>query len=353
MRLKPGGYPDVSLADAREAFDIAKVKVKNGRDPLAEEQLATEERRPAPLVEDLVTEYIQKHAKRFKRSWKKDESILNRDVVPAWGKRKAADISKRDVILMLEKIIERGSPGMANNCFQIVGRMFNFAVARDILPYTPCAGIKLPAPKVSRDRVLSDDEIKALWKSLGHEKIKITPMLGNAIKLVLVTAQRPGEVIGIHVKEIDGRWWTIPTERAKNGKANRVYLTNMALELIGDTTGKGYLFPSPHTEKDKPMGGNAMVVALRRNADIIKTEYFTPHDLRRTAATNLAEMGTMDEVIDSVLNHSKQGIIKVYNQYRYDREKQQALEAWSRKLETLLQDKKAESKVVAFQKRIT
>jgi integrase len=304
-----------------------------------------------------VQEYIDKHAKRFKRSWKKDEAILNRDVIPLWGKRKAEDISKRDVILVLERIVERGSPGMANNCFQIIRKMFNFALERDILPLTPCAGIKLPAPKVTRERVLSEEEIKKLWVNLEKGKIKIADETKRAIKLILVTAQRPGEVIGMHVDEFDGRWWTIPSERAKNGKAHRVYLTDLAIDLIGDTTSKEYIFPSPRKREDQegkkeevPMGSSAMVVAIRRNMKVIKTDYFTPHDLRRTSATFMAEMGTMDEVIDATLNHVKSGVIKVYNQYRYDKEKQLTLESWSGKLSVIVKGN-ATAKVVSIQKK--
>jgi len=159
--------------------------------------------------------------------------------------------------------------------------------------------------------------------------------------LILVTAQRPGEVIGMHVDEIDGRWWMIPAERAKNEKAHRVYLTDLALELIGDTADKEFIFPSPHKKKDQSIGSNAMVVAIRRNLDDLKTEYFTPQDLRRTAATFMAEMGAMDEVIDAVLNHVKSFVIKVYNQYRYDKEKQATLDKWARRLQLILTGEKA------------
>lgn len=336
-----GQYPSVTLEKARGQYHKAYDLYKQGKDPAAIKREEKEERRKAPLVEDLVKEYIDKHAKRFKRSWAKDEAILNRDVIPLWGKRKAEDITKRDVILLLEKIIERGSPGMANNCFQIVRKMFNFALEREILPQTPCAGIKLPAPKVIRDRVLSEEEIKKLWKNLEKEKVKIADETKRAIKLILVTAQRPGEVIGMHVDEIDGRWWMIPAERAKNEKAHRVYLTDLALELIGDTADKEFIFPSPHKKKDQSIGSNAMVVAIRRNLDDLKTAYFTPHDLRRTAATFMAEMGAMDEVIDAVLNHVKSVVIKVYNQYRYDKEKQATLDKWARRLQLILTGEKA------------
>ena len=339
--LSLGDYPTTTLEEARSEYNRLYDAVKAGIDPLEEKRLEEEARINAPTVADLCKEYIEKHAKRFKKSWAKDEAILNRDVVPLWGKRKAEDVTKRDVIFLLEKIIDRGSPGMANNCFQIVRKMFNFALERDILPHTPCAGVKLPAPKVSRDRVLSEGEIKKLWAnldkavSMDEKRPSISDETQRAIKLILVTAQRPGEVIGMHTSEIDGRWWTIPADRAKNGKAHRVYLTDLALELVGDTSGKEYVFHCPHKDKNKPIGGNAMIVAIRRNLDKLETEYFTPHDLRRTAATFMAEGGAMDEVIDAILNHAKQGIIRVYNQYRYDREKQLVLESWQRKLRSL------------------
>lgn len=364
-----GSYPDVTLERARDKFEDAKKKVKNGIDPLAEEEEKAETRRKASTVAELVKEYLERHAKRFKKSWEKDEQILNRDIIPLWGKRKAADIAKRDVVRLLEGIVDRGAPAMANNCFQIVRKMFNWAVEKDILHHTPCTGVKLPSPKLSRERTLNESEIRSLWRNL--DQCAMTDEIRRALKLILLTAQRPGEVIGMHTSEIDGRWWTIPAERAKNGKTHRVYLTNTALDLVGDLkvidkkTGeakpKGYIFPTPHKTKENAIAPQALIVAVRRalafpifdgkgnpvigedgkqkTVNKLAIDHFTPHDLRRTAATFMAEMGTMDEVIDAVLNHAKQGVIKVYNQYRYDREKQAALEAWERKLTVIVTGK--------------
>jgi len=367
MRL--GEYPAMKLADARTKYNEAYELNKNGRDPGTEDRQQKEERRLADTIEDLVKEYIKKHAKVNKRSWKSDERLLKKEVVPIWGERKAEDIRKRDVILMLESIVERGSPAMSNQTLKIVRKMFNFAVERDILQHTPCTGVKALAPNKSRERVLNEGEIKTLWASLDAGII--SDEIKRALKLILVTAQRPGEVIGIRAAEIDKRWWTIPSERAKNGRAHRVYLTNLAVSLIGDTKGKDFLFPCPHKKKIKQIEAHAVGVAVRRNLawpvtdkngkplfdadgnpvteNKLGIEQFTPHDLRRTAATFLAKMGNMDEVIDAVLNHAKQGVIKVYNQYRYDTEKQKALEAWERKLNNIIAGTK--SNVVSIAKR--
>jgi len=381
-----GAYPDVTLETARGRFEDARKKVKNDIDPMEEKEQAAEERRKAPTVSMLVDDYIERHAKRFKRSWEKDKRILDKDVVEAWGKRKAADISKGDVIALLEKIVNRNAPAMANNTFQVIRKMFNWAVEKDILQYTPCAGVKLPSPKLTRERVLSEDEIKTLWNSLDRIDLNMSLDTRRALKLILVTAQRPGEVIGMHTRELDGNWWTIPSERAKNGKTHRVYLTPLALELIGpkdvlneetgETEPKGFIFPSPvKKSKSQPskepqsIGDTALAVSVGRNLAFpltdkegnqlfdkdgkpatenrLEIEHFTPHDLRRTAATFMAQMGFMDEIIDAVLNHAKKGVIKVYNQYRYDKEKQQALEAWERKLNSMISSKI--NKVISIQ----
>ncbi|RII25133.1 MAG: integrase [Geobacter sp.] len=350
--LNLGGYPEVTLETARSKFEEARKLVKNGIDPSAAAEQAKEERRKTPTVDDLISEYIARHAKVFKKCWEEDERLLRKEISPDWGKKKAVEITKRDVILLLEKIVDRGSPAMSNQVLKIARKMFNFAIERDILQHTPFFRVKALAPNTRRERNLTEAEIKTFWSSI--EDAAMSDEIRRALKLVLVTAQRPGEVSGIHPREIDGRWWTIPAERAKNGQAHRVYLTDTALELIGDTKGEGFIFPCPHKKKEKPIDSHALPVAVRRNIkwplidkdgsplhgksgepvteNRFKIEPFTPHDLRRTASTFMGELGFIDEVIDAVLNHVKSGMIGIYNRYKYDKEKQEALESWERKL---------------------
>ncbi len=365
--MKLGTYPDVSLLKAREKHGDAKKKFANGADPLAEQEQAKDERSKALTVSRLITEYIEKHAKPKKRSWSEDERILNKDALVVWGKRKAVDITKRDVVLLLESIIERGSPGSANNNFKIIRKMFNYAVEKDIIKHrdNPCVGVKMPAPLNRGDRALNADEIKTLWANMAA--CPISDDIQRALKLIILTAQRPGEVIGMHTSEIDGKWWTVPAERSKNKLAHRVYLTPTALDLIGplevmdeetkEMKPKEFIFPCVSVKKDKPAKrlsisqavSRSLAVPIKANGEQVfdkegnpVTENklgvadFTPHDLRRTAATFMSQLGFMDEIIDSVLNHTKQGIIRTYNLNRYDKEKQQALEAWERKLNSII-----------------
>jgi len=198
----------------------------------------------------------------------------------------------------------------------------------------------------------------------------------------LEDGDRTGEVIGMHTDELDGRWWTIPVERSKNKKAHRVYLTDTALELIGelevidDNTNelkpKGFIFPSPLTKKKQAIAVNALAHVVRRNIAVpilvngkpvfdkkgnpvtenkLGVADFTPHDLRRTAATFMSQIGFSDEIIDAVLNHTKQGIIRTYNLNRYDKEKQQALEAWGRKLNSIINDTES-AKVIPITRKV-
>lgn len=354
--LSLGHYPTVGLAEAAKKFDAHWKIYESGKNPGTVEEDKKAEREAAPTIKELGEDYIKRHAMVEKKSWKEDLRILEKEIYPAWGRRKAADITKGNIISLLDKVVDRGSPQTANNIFKIIRKMFNFAVKKDRLKVSPCTGIDMPAPMNTKERALSVDEVKAFWDALdgSFEGLSMSDEVKEAIKLILLTAQRPAEVSGMHTKEIEGNWWTIPAERAKNKKAHRVYLSPLALMITAEAISRikksreipeeqeysGFIFPCPHKTKEKPIERHALSKALKRHESedgltILGIANFTPHDLRRTAATFMAESGEHDEVIDAVLNHAKQGIIKVYNLYRYDKEKQAALESWGGKLEMI------------------
>ena len=365
-RMTFGEYPAMSLANARQEHAAARKLLKSGIDPATAVQRAHEEMRQAPTVEELIKEFIAAGVKaKGNRTWREYQRNLEKDVIPEWGERKARDIKKRDVVLLLEKIGARGSKNQSNQVFKIIRRMFNFALERDVLEFNPCLGVKFLFPETKKDRFLGADEIRALWSALENEDAPISEAMKRALKLVLVTMQRPGEVIGAHANEIDGEWWTIPAERSKNKKEHRVYLTPLAKTLFQAEESKGYLFPNPRSgfslDTPEPMETNALSKAARRLLEPVKLknetkpqvltiEKFTPHDLRRTGATHLAELGYSDEIIGAVLNHTRPGVTSIYNRYRYDKEKRQALEAWARKLDTILANEKRPDNVVPFRR---
>ncbi len=357
-----GQYPEVTLETARHKFSAARKLVKNGVDPLEVAEQAQDERRMAPTVSELFDDYMIRHAKLNKResSWREDERLFKVNVEPSWGKRKAAEIKKRDCITLLHLYTDR--PALCQNIMSLTRKLFNFAVEKDILEHTPFTGVKVPVELASRERILTEAEVIKLWLT-ELPKAAISDEIKRIIMFLLLTGQRVGEVCGINVNEIDGCWWTLPPERMKNGQTHKVYLTDTAIELLG-TPYTEFFFPSPRSKSDSEgnpvfshIHRNAVSSAIRKNlknyqpvrpikgdkpvmVDIPEEKkmdiaHFTPHDLRRTFSTGLAALGFHDEIIDAVTGHKKQGIVRIYNRHKYDTEKQDAMEAWETKLLSL------------------
>ena len=342
-----GDYPRLTLADAHKAHAEAMKKVEQGIDPGAEALAERAEERQAPTVEVLADEYLEKWAKPRKRSWREDERILKKDVIPEWGRRKAREITRRDVIRLLDGIVDRGAGIMANRSLATIRKMFNFAVSRDIVAVSPCLSVRSPAQEQRRDRVLTTDEIRALWYALEGAKM-MAEGTKLALKLQLVTSQRKAEIVTARWDEIDltDKWWTIPPEKAKNKMAHRVPLSPLALELLQEakkiTGDSPWIFPSPQT--DRHITPEAIDHALRRPGLEALGFTFVPHDLRRTAASLMTGMGISRMVVSKILNHVERGITAVYDRHSYDLEKRQALDAWGRKLQDVVEG--TESNVV-------
>src|SRR6516164_5332325 len=194
-RMTLGSYPAMGLADARIKLAEARKLLERGIDPgdVAVHQRKAE--RIAETVSELAEAYLEKWARPRKRSADEDERQLRKDVIPAWGRRKAKDITRRDVIALLDNIVDRGSPIAANRTLAVIRRMFGWALSRDIISASPCVAVKAPAKERRRDRVLSAEEIATFWRALDHPEFGMSPAIRLALKLQLATAQRKGEVI--------------------------------------------------------------------------------------------------------------------------------------------------------------
>lgn len=332
-QMNLGNYPTTKLADARKKFLDAAGRVAEGNDPQTQPERA--EASTELTVKALAKQYfahIETHL--VDRSVKQQKRTIEQDVLPAWGEQLVTDIRRRDAIELIEQVAGR-APGQARNVLLNARTMFSFALHREMIEYNPFSGVGAAVPSAapgSRERVLSDEEIKTAWWALTKPGSEI---VRRAILLILVTGQRPGEVAGIHSDEIDaeGHWWTIPPERSKNGRENRVFLTHLARSLIPPLN--DYCFPA-----QKGAEGHVSEGSLSHHIAYFSPKYlgfsrWTPHDLRRTAATKLAELGCPDEIIDEIQNHKKRGVIRTYNRYRYDKEKKLWLERWAKYLEEL------------------
>lgn len=346
-RLTLGSYPAMSLTEAHAAYAEYRLEVKRGGDPAAREQEEKRQQKEGDTVTQLAAEYIEKWAKPRKRSWREDQRILEKDILPTLGHKKARDVTRRDIIRLLDKIAGRGAPIAANRTQALLSKMFRFAVGRDILPFSPCLEIEKAAPENRKDRVLSDDEIRTHWH--GILASDMTEQTKVALLLQLVTAQRKGEVVAMRWDEIEGDVWTIPVENAKNKKAHRVPLSPQALALLDRVkNGSPWVFPA---DNGGHLRGDSVSRAIRRhlmrikrptennpNAKLTKNdpEWFTPHDFRRTAATNMTKAGYNRLTVSKVLNHVEGGVTAIYDHHSYDKEKRQALEAWGRKLDAIV-----------------
>lgn len=339
--LTIGRYPEISLSQAREKVREIRKKVENKIDPALAKQQERAERINAPTVAEFAEEYLNKWARPKKKSAKGDERILEKDVIPAWGNRKLKDITRREIISLIDDVAERG-PIMANRTLALIRKMFNFALNRDVIELSPCQNITPPGKENKKERFLSEAEIKSLWPRMTEF---LTDQTNRAIKMILATGQRPGEVASMHWNEVEDDWWTIPADKTKNGKEHRVFLNTIALELIGEPQKNGFVFPS-RIKPSQPINQNAFGHALRAKMDNFEdVEYFSAHDLRRTAATHMAKLGHGANV-GKVLNHTNQSVTAIYDRYSYDKEKQAALSAWGRKLEGLINPSNKTSKVI-------
>jgi integrase len=246
---------------------------------------------------------------------------------------KAKDVTRRDVRLLIDKVIDRGVTTYANRIFALARKVFNFALQRDLVDTNPCHGLPQPQREHRRDRVLSESEIGELWREFEAER----PLVAASYKLRLLTAQRGGEILGMGWDHIDfaSGWWTIPPEIAKNGMAHRVPLSRQVRAILAEIKLLGlsstWVFPNP--TRSGPMD------TTQKAAERIRTRTgidFRQHDLRRTAASHMTGMGISRLVVGKILNHVEPGVTAVYDRHSYDREKREALEAWAGRLDEIV-----------------
>jgi integrase len=330
----------LTLAAARQAATAALRELEQGRDPAAlkfDAEAAAKKaaaERAGDTVDNLAAQFIEQHAKRKTRrnSWRQTEHVFYKIVLPAWRGRIIHDLERRHIRELVENVaVDR--PVLANRALAHLSKFFNWLCERDVIKASPCAGVKPPAKETARDRVLSDAEIKALW----HACDSIGGAAGAVVKLMLLTGQRCGEVVGMKRSEISGDVWTLPPERTKNSQRHEVPLSAQALAIIEAIPGVdgGYLFTASPTRRL----GNIAPAKVALDAYMKPVQPWVLHDLRRTTATGLASLGIKLPVVEQCLNHksgSFRGIVAVYQKYEYAVEKRDALTRWGNHVEQLV-----------------
>jgi len=336
-----GQYPAIDLKAARELARQAKGKIESGADPGVEKK-AEKAKAFVPandLVEDVIARFIAQYAKRkLKASTAAEaERLLNKEIVPVWRGRRLSEIKRPDIHNLLDGIIDR-APVTANRTLSWLKRVCSWAIERGLIEANPCGGIKPPAAETSRERILSDDELAAIWQASEG----LGAPYRAFVRLLILTGQRRSEIAEMRWKEIDleNRAWTLPAARAKNGRAHQIPMPDQAIEILRilpRIAGSEFAFTvsgkQPITAFDKTKKRLDALLPPPAPAP------WTFHDFRRTAASGMARLGVNLPVIEKLLNHvsgSFAGIVGVYQRHSFADEKARAMAAWARHVESIV-----------------
>jgi integrase len=225
----------------------------------------------------LAERYLTEHARRFKRSWETDERNLRLHVLSVWKDRRYDEIERRDVIALSERLISQGKPILANRVQALVSSMFSFAVDADLVRANPCTRLRKRSQERVRRRVLSDDELRLFWTRII--KSPVSRQLGLALRLILLTGVRAGEMAGARREEFrnlddpNRAAWLIPPQRTKNGRGHFVPLSELArvtvLDILSDVDpADERLLPSPFVT-GASITPHALAVAMSRFAEAL------------------------------------------------------------------------------------
>ena len=326
-----GPFGEVTLHKAKtEAKRILGLRA-DGRDPALERQQAKQLAR-SDKFSDIAADFLAKHASQ-NRTVDETARILKRDVLPKWGKRSIHELGKRDVNYLLDTVVSRGSHVMANRTLAAIRKLFNWCVSRGIITASPCEGVSAPHREKARDRVLTDDELIAIFntaKQMGGP-------FGAIIQMLILTTQRRNEVSEMTWAELDldNDLWTIPGSRTKNEKPHFVHLSSQAktvftsLPHIGD-----FVFTS---NGQTPFSGFAK--SKKRLDELSSVTDWRLHDIRRTVTSGMAQLGIAPHIADKILNHQSgtiSGVAAVYQRHEFLDERKTALDAWGNYTQALL-----------------
>jgi len=338
-----GNYPQLSLSAARAKHAQAVLQVKQGVDLNDEKLAAKQEAWSDPTIEELADEYNRRYLLKNLKRPKDPFELIQRNILPQLGKRKANSIKRKDIVWALSKIVDRGANVTANRTLGAVKGMFNYAVERGILENTPAAVItskSIGGKEKPRDRFLLESEIKTFLEKLEKAPFSINIQL--ILKLLLYTGKRVGEVTQAKWGEIDfeKRIWTIPKEKSKNALEDRIHLTQTCLDCIAELkklAGDSLWVCASPRNHEKHISYTSVDRALKRHQSFFDlNEPFIPHDLRRTVSTHMNESGILPHIVEAVLNHKLPGISATYNLAGYLKDKKLALELWESKIKEIL-----------------
>ncbi|QHI86343.1 tyrosine-type recombinase/integrase [Klebsiella sp. MPUS7] len=360
-QVKIGNFPQTSLAAARLKLHELKLLRQEGRCPASElkhdklqraieaEQAKIPELTVQGLVELYLTERIEdrktKDGKVIPGARKpKGQAEVRRtlygDAVKSFGTRNAAEITRQDVINLINGIVARGATVQAGNVLRELSLAYEFAIGLGrfddsfanpaLLAKSSLRQTRIKLTNGRGTRVLSEDELAKFLKWLPGSAY--TPTIKNVLRLTLWTGCRTGEVCNMAWKDVDLEKGTIHLRETKTGVERYVQLSDQAIDFLKvlRLTSDKYLFPSQATKKpiqQKYLTENSW--RLRESGQMLDIPHWTPHDLRRTVRTGLSRLQCPNEVAEAILGHTRGGVEGIYNLYKYDAECRKWLQVWA------------------------
>lgn len=330
VQRKPriGDFPELKPEQARSIAQGWLADVRKGLDPSGARK-ARRASRGDDTIADLFQDYKSYKDREGRRSLKEIERIFNHDILPVLGKRKADEVTSQEVTKMLDRISER-SASVAWAARRQLSAFYKWAIPR--LPAgasNPVTNASRPPAVKSRDRFLSDAELKLLWQALNKEPLHWQ----TALRMLILTGQRREEVLAADWSEfnLNEKTWTVPASHAKNGKEHIVPIAPSVIKLLeGLPTRSGPLFN--HVSATSK-------AAKRIRSEMPGVPAWRWHDLRRTIATGMQRIGVRLEVTEAALNHisgSRSGIVGVYQRHDYLKEKRAALLKWANEVDRIV-----------------
>jgi integrase len=332
--LHLGNADAIGLADARLLAAEAMLAVAKGKDPAAEKKAE----RIGGTFADLAERYVEQYAKRKNKSWPQAAALVARHATPRWGKLQATTITRGDVKQMMARI---EAPIVANQTLAAVSAIFSWAVKEELVAANPCKLVDRNATR-ERERVLADSEVPQFWSAFDDAGL----VASSALKAILLTGQRPGEVAHMRREHIKDGWWELPGEAVpalgwpgtKNGANHRVWLPApvqaLLAELGDDDKTTGLVFAG---SRGRAIG--KLDVSMRAICKTLGVERATPHDLRRTFSTTVTGLGFGRDALNRVTNHREGGIASVYDRHGYADENKRIMEATAARLLSLAENR--------------
>lgn len=341
-----GQYGNITLEQAR---DLARKKfgeVADGKDPLLTRQAS--KKKHDWTVNRAYKDFLKKYAKTHTEHWPETDRIFEKDILPIIGKKPIDEVKKDDILKILDNIVDRNAGIMANRTLAAMRRFFNWCVQRNLIEHSPAYMVAAPTRNRTRDRVLTDLEIKEIWNACQNFSYPFGPI----VQFLIMTGQRRGEAASMKWNDCDEnkKLWILPREMTKSDRSHEVPLSELSMKILQKAPYLGdYVFtnsgnyPFSNFSRDKRELDLILKKARKENEILAAFPNWTIHDLRRTCASGMARLGVAPYIIEKILNHSTgviSGVAAVYNRYEYADEMRKALNLWNTHIEKIIADEK-------------